>query len=175
MNSLYYRYDYDMKLQRHRKYYFASNFTPLWAGAMDDSLQETRASRAVAYLREKGVLNFRGGLPMSLHHTGLQWDFPNAWSPFQNLIIIGLLKCGNDETKEVAKQLSYIWVNSNIRAFHDNKVMFEKYNAQNSGQFGGGGEYQVQAGFGWSNGCVLELIDIFFRAKTRKYKGGFED
>lgn len=142
---------------------------------MDDSVREKRASRAVDYLRQKGILNFRGGIPMTLLQTGLQWDLPNAWSPLQSLTIIGLHKCGNEEVKEVAKQLAYVWINSNIRAFHDNKVMFEKYDALHSGQFGGGGEYQVQAGFGWSNGCVLELIDLYFRTKTRKYKGGFDD
>lgn len=144
--------------------------TPLWAGSVDESIQEERASRAVNYLRENGILNFRGGIPTTLLNTGLQWDYPNAWSPYISIIITGLYKCGNEETKEVAKQLAHVWVNSNIRAFHDNKVMFEKYDAQNIGQFGGGGEYQIQAGFGWSNGCMLELIDLFFRTKTRKYK-----
>lgn len=170
-----FRYDYDTKLAKPRKYFFVSNLTPLWAGAMDKGVREERASKAVEYLRRNGILNFRGGIPMTLLQTGLQWDFPNAWSPYQNLVIIGLHRCGNEDVKEVAKQLAHVWVNSNIRAFHDNKVMFEKYHAQNSGQFGGGGEYQIQAGFGWSNGCVLELIDIYFRTKTRKYKGGFDD
>lgn len=141
---------------------------------MNDSVREIRASRAVDYLRKNGIFNFLGGIPMTLLQTGLQWDLPNAWAPLQSLTIVGLYKYGNDEVKEFAKQLAYVWINSNIRGFHDNKVMFEKYNAVHSGQFGGGGEYQIQAGFGWSNGCVLELIDIFYRTKTRKYKG-FDD
>ncbi|CAH1154580.1 unnamed protein product, partial [Phaedon cochleariae] len=160
-------YDFDLKLEKPRRYFFASNFIPLWAGAFDESVREERGGKAVDYLRSQGITNYRGGIPASLFPTGQQWDFPNAWSPYQNLIIIGLDKSKNGTAIEEARQLAHKWVNSNIRAWHENKVMFEKYNAQNSGQFGGGGEYHIQAGFGWSNGCVLELIHLYFRTKTR--------
>lgn len=33
--------------------------------------------------------------------------------------------------------------------------MFEKYNAVIIGKHGGGGEYEVQKGFGWSNGVAI--------------------
>ena len=33
--------------------------------------------------------------------------------------------------------------------------MFEKYNVVDSGSAGGGGEYDVQTGFGWTNGVVI--------------------
>ena len=33
--------------------------------------------------------------------------------------------------------------------------VFEKYHAVNVGYPGGGGEYIVQEGFGWTNGVVL--------------------
>ena len=29
------------------------------------------------------------------------------------------------------------------------------------GQAGGGGEYGVQIGFGWTNGVILEFLDIY--------------
>lgn len=35
---------------------------------------------------------------------------------------------------------------------------FEKYHAQLIGQPGGGGEYVVQDGFGWTNGVLLWMI-----------------
>jgi len=38
--------------------------------------------------------------------------------------------------------------------------MFEKYNAFVPGQRGEGGEYEPQAGFGWTNGVALELISL---------------
>ena len=33
-----------------------------------------------------------------------------------------------------------------------------QYDAENIGRFGGGGEYVVQEGFGWTNGLVFELL-----------------
>nr|XP_023026984.1 trehalase-like [Leptinotarsa decemlineata] len=166
-------YDFDEKLGKQRKHFYVSNFLPLWAGAMDDNVKEERGRRAAEYLKKKGIVNFQGGIPSTLLQTGQQWDFPNAWPPYQNLIIIGLDKSNSTEAKEVAKQLAHKWINSNIKGFHDNKAMFEKYDVQTSGQFGGGGEYNVQAGFGWSNGGILELIHLYYRAKTRKYIGSF--
>lgn len=134
-------------------------------------MKAERGKKTVDYLKKNGILNLRGGIPSSLLSTGQQWDYPNAWSPYQNLIIIGLHKSGNEEAIEVARDLAHKWVNSIIKGFHENKAMFEKYNAQNSGQFGGGGEYHIQAGFGWTNGAILELINFYFRAKIRKSKG----
>ena len=36
--------------------------------------------------------------------------------------------------------------------------MFEKYDVEQVGLPGGGGEYEVQEGFGWSNGVILEFL-----------------
>ncbi|CAG9863924.1 unnamed protein product [Phyllotreta striolata] len=164
-------YDYDRKLKKPRRYFWASNLTPLWAGAFPEDQRQQRGAKTVQYLNKIGITKLKGGVPSSLLPTGQQWDFPNAWSPYQNLIIIGLDKSKDPNAVELAKELAFKWVNSNIKAFHENKVMFEKYSAESSGSFGGGGEYQIQAGFGWSNGCVLELIHLYFRAKTRKFVG----
>ena len=39
--------------------------------------------------------------------------------------------------------------------------MFEKYDATNIGTSGGGGEYEVQTGFGWTNGVVIWILNTF--------------
>jgi len=39
--------------------------------------------------------------------------------------------------------------------------MFEKYDATDILRVGSGGEYDVQLGFGWTNGVVLDLLDKF--------------
>lgn len=39
--------------------------------------------------------------------------------------------------------------------------VFLQYDATVSGGHGGGGEYEVQLGFGWSNGLVLDLLDKY--------------
>lgn len=37
-------------------------------------------------------------------------------------------------------------------------LTFTQYLASEFGGHGGGGEYEVQLGFGWSNGVILELL-----------------
>lgn len=39
--------------------------------------------------------------------------------------------------------------------------MYEKYIATEFGVSGSGGEYEVQKGFGWSNGAVLDFLDRY--------------
>ena len=39
--------------------------------------------------------------------------------------------------------------------------MFEKYNVNQMGSAGGGGEYDVQTGFGWTNGVVIDFMVTF--------------
>ncbi|CAH1958814.1 unnamed protein product [Acanthoscelides obtectus] len=133
-------YDYDLKLGKHRKFFFASNLTPLWAGAFNEEDRQKVGGRAAEYLMKQGINDFRGGVPSSMYPSGQQWDYPNAWSPYQNLCTIGLHKSNNETAQELAKELAHKWVNSNVKAFHENKVMFEKYNAAQAGQFGGGGK-----------------------------------
>lgn len=36
-----------------------------------------------------------------------------------------------------------------------------QYDATVSGGHGGGGEYEVQLGFGWSNGLIMTLLDKY--------------
>lgn len=36
-----------------------------------------------------------------------------------------------------------------------------QYDATISGGHGGGGEYEVQLGFGWSNSVVMDLLDMY--------------
>ena len=36
-----------------------------------------------------------------------------------------------------------------------------QYLATELGGHGGGGEYEVQKGFGWSNGAILDLLDRY--------------
>ncbi|CCA65634.1 Trehalase [Caenorhabditis elegans] len=47
----------------------------------------------------------------------------------------------------------------NFRVFYETGHMWEKYNVIGSyPQPGSGGEYDVQDGFGWSNGAILDLL-----------------
>ena len=41
------------------------------------------------------------------------------------------------------------------------KAIFEKYDARYLGKAGGDGEYEVQSGFGWTNGVTLWMLNHF--------------
>lgn len=41
------------------------------------------------------------------------------------------------------------------------RSFFPQYDATVSGGHGGGGEYEVQLGFGWSNGVILDLLNRY--------------
>jgi alpha,alpha-trehalase len=36
-----------------------------------------------------------------------------------------------------------------------------QYDATIPGGYGGGGEYEIQEGFGWTNGVIMELLDKY--------------
>ena len=46
--------------------------------------------------------------------------------------------------------------------------MYEKYDATSTTRIGGGGEYEVQLGFGWTNGVVLDFLDMYSDRLTFK-------
>lgn len=39
--------------------------------------------------------------------------------------------------------------------------IYEKYHADRLGEYGAGGEYLVQEGFGWTNGVAVIFMDLF--------------
>lgn len=40
------------------------------------------------------------------------------------------------------------------------KKLVEKYDVSTTGTGGGGGEYPLQDGFGWTNGVTLKMLDL---------------
>ncbi|CAH0564141.1 unnamed protein product [Brassicogethes aeneus] len=155
-------YDFDIKLGVNRKEFYTSNFTPLWTESYDPSRAKEYGKRAVEYLRNMDVLKYEGGIPTSLYPTGQQWDFPNSWAPLQDIVIMGLEKSGDPCAQKVAKDLATRWIKANMIGYEETNAMFEKYDARFCGKYGGGGEYEVQSGFGWTNGVVLMFIDYFY-------------
>ncbi|CAG9786381.1 unnamed protein product [Diatraea saccharalis] len=159
-------YDYDLPYKSHRKYFYPSNVAPLWMGAVSKGLIRKRSARVLNYLENSHGLDFEGGIPSSLIRSGEQWDFPNAWPPLVSIVVNALEALGTDEGKKVAFHVAQTWVRACFKGFSVNKQMFEKYDAEVPGQFGGGGEYKVQSGFGWSNGVVLEFLAKYGRRMT---------
>ena len=154
--------DYDTVQQKHRNYFYVSNVSPLWTDSIGSEAIRTQAKTSiVAYLKKSKALNYTGGIPTSLFKSGQQWDAPNAWAPLQAILINSLDNLQTEEACSLALKLANEWINSNWVGFRETNEMFEKYDAEYPGKYGGGGEYIVQAGFGWTNGVALELINKY--------------
>ena len=100
-----------------------------------------------------------GGLVTTLKNSGQQWDAPNGWAPLQWMAVKGLLLYGyEEEAKEIMKR----WLALNEKVFKNTGKMMEKYNVEDLSLLSGGGEYETQDGFGWTNGVALgfkQLLD----------------
>lgn len=155
-------YDFDVELMKHRKYFYPSNFAPLWTESYNTKEGKLFGNNATKYLKKNGIMDYEGGIPASLLETGQQWDHPNAWAPLQAMVIFGLERTGDPESVEVAREFAKRWIKSLIKVSQDTHEIFEKYNAMFMGMYGGGGEYEVQTGFGWTNGVLLELIEYYY-------------
>ncbi|XP_065165308.1 trehalase-like isoform X2 [Atheta coriaria] len=149
--------DYDILNGVKRDWWYPTNISPLWTGCYDKSNTDKIVRLVRKYLDNSNVI-YPGGVPMSQEHTGEQWDFPNVWPPIQHMMIVGLNNTGDEAAQRLAYELAERWVRSNHKAFMETEAMFEKYDATVFGGHGGGGEYEVQLGFGWSNGVILDLL-----------------
>ncbi|XP_023817400.1 trehalase [Oryzias latipes] len=156
-------FDYSLLSKSKHLEFYASNLAPVWAQCF--SLPEM-GERAVQYLKESGALKFPNGVPTSLRESGQQWDYPNAWPPLQHMLIEGLSQLPSGEAKQLALDLAQRWIRTNWRAYMQHEAMFEKYDVNGDGKPGGGGEYEVQLGFGWTNGVALQLLQQYGASLT---------
>ncbi|KAJ6714294.1 TREHALASE [Salix viminalis] len=137
---------------------YASNFIPLWIDLFhsDAALVEN----VMGSFQSSGLVNV-AGIATSLINSGQQWDFPNGWAPLQHMIVEGLLRSGLKEARSLAEDIAVRWINTNYVGYMKTGAMHEKYDVQKCGEFGGGGEYIPQTGFGWSNGVLLAFLEEF--------------
>ena len=97
-----------------------------------------------------------GGWVMTLNNSGQQWDAPNGWAPLQWIVFTGLSNYGF--TRE-AREGARCWVENNKAVYRSTGRLLEKYNVEEIGMIAEGGEYQVQDGFGWTNGVLLSFLN----------------
>lgn len=122
---------------------------PLYA-----KIATTKQAAAVAERIEKDFLK-AGGLQTTLVDNGQQWDAPNGWAPLQWVAIEGLRNYGYHHLASTIKDR---WVKTNLDVFAAKGKLVEKYNVVTPGELGGGGEYPLQDGFGWTNGVLAALL-----------------
>ncbi|KAJ1362105.1 hypothetical protein KIN20_038424 [Parelaphostrongylus tenuis] len=152
-------YDYNFRTQKHNTDFYASIAVPLFTQCYEP-LSLAKSDDLYAKMEEMGVFSYKGGIPASLQAQSIQqWDFPNGWSPLNHMIIEGLRKSGDPRMQQKAFMLAKKWVLANLHVFQADKVMWEKYDVVSTEpKLGKGGEYDVQAGFGWTNGVALDLL-----------------
>ena len=143
--------DYNFVKGSRSTYEYATTFYPLWAGL---------ATPAQAGAVAENLKRFEqpGGLATSRENTGVQWDYPYGWAPLHLLAIEGLRRYGYDSD---ADRVSLAFLSTVLKNFRREGTIREKYNVVT-----GSSEVNVTAGyrsnvagFGWTNGVFLQLLE----------------
>jgi alpha,alpha-trehalase len=144
-------YDYDWAGGARRDVLSAVTLYPLFVGEADD----TQAHAVADTVRAK--LLRPGGLATTENHTGQQWDEPNGWAPLQWIAVSGLERYGlSDPADDIATH----WLGTVEHAYDASGRLVEKYDVDDPNRKGGGGEYKLQDGFGWTNGVTIALLHL---------------
>jgi alpha,alpha-trehalase len=156
-------YNWDEKAGYYKDYNFHhSTFTtvdslagvyPLFVGIAS----QEQADKVADVLRKDFLKP--GGLVTTNVDNGQQWDAPNGWAPLQWVAIEGLRNYGHDD---LADEITQRWLELNEKVYATSGKFVEKYNVESPDGLGGGGEYALQDGFGWTNGV--------YEALKRKYR-----
>ncbi|EFY86147.1 trehalase precursor [Metarhizium acridum CQMa 102] len=179
----------------HKVLFHAGQFYPFWQGAAPAHLKNNPHAVRAAYARVEAYLGSRkGGIPATNLRAGQQWDRPNVWPPLMHILIKGLANTpatfGPDDpayrgVRALALALAQRYLDSAFCTWYatggsttetpkldglgdqDTGVMFEKYSDESTNVAGGGGEYEVVEGFGWTNGVLIWAVD-FFRGELKR-------
>jgi alpha,alpha-trehalase len=124
---------------------------PLFLGIATDEQAEKVARHIDARFLEAG------GWVTTLQRSGQQWDRPNGWAPLQWVVYQGLCNYGHDGAAKVGAGR---WVADNLHVYSRSGRLLEKYDVERVEALASGGEYDVQDGFGWTNGVLLKLMNL---------------
>jgi alpha,alpha-trehalase len=143
--------DYHWPDQRLRGHVTAAALYPLFVGLATDA-QAARVAEGVA---EELVRD--GGIVSTNRTTGEQWDAPNGWAPLQWIAVTGLRRYEHDA---LAETIARRWLAMVSTVYAETGKLLEKYNVVTLTS-GGGGEYPLQDGFGWTNGVTTRLLRLY--------------
>ncbi|KAI5864967.1 glycoside hydrolase family 37 protein [Durotheca rogersii] len=176
----------------------AAQFYPFWLGAAPAQLKDNPLAVKLAFQRIADLLSEKaGGIAATNFVTGQQWDQPNVWPPLMYVLMKGLLQTPQTfgsgdpayiETQDLALALAQRYLDSTFCTWRatggftdeapqlggfgpeDIGIMFEKCSTNVAG---GGGEYEVVEGFGWTNGVLIWAVDTFANKLRRPECGNF--
>lgn len=179
-----------------------AQYYPFWTGAAPRYLRENPYAVKTAYDRVKRYLDLLpGGIPATNFKSGEQWDQPSVWPPLMHILMQGLQNTpptfGEDDpayvsVHELALRLGQRYLDSTFCTWRatggstsetpklqglsdeDVGIMFEKYSDNATNVAGGGGEYEVVEGFGWTNGVLIWTVDEFGNELKRPDCGHIE-
>jgi len=145
--------DYDWKKASVRPQLTAAALFPLYMQAATEEKATRTASAVQAQLVKEG------GLVTTNVNNGQQWDAPNGWAPLQWAAVQGLNNYGK---QTLAKDIGMRFLKNVQNTYDKEHKLVEKYVVEGKGLGGGGGgEYPLQDGFGWTNGVTLKLMDLY--------------
>lgn len=140
--------DFDHEVMALRGALSAAAFVPLFTGCASGRQAASTAENAAR------ALLACGGLMSTALRTGEQWDAPNGWAPSHWMAIRGLAASGFED---LAQEIARRWLETVARVFSETGRLMEKYDVERE-RPGGGGEYPLQDGFGWTNGVTAALL-----------------
>jgi alpha,alpha-trehalase len=151
-NEAGYYADFDWVLGQPRDDVTAAMAFPLFAGV---AVPE-RARKTAAALEQ---LLAPGGLLTTTRESGQQWDAPNGWAPLTWIAVAGLRRY---ERHALAREIGTRFL-ARVEALYDAEgKLVEKYEVKGDSVVGGGGgEYPLQDGFGWTNAVTLKLLSLY--------------
>lgn len=144
--------DYDWCRGAPRRYLTAATVMPLYLG-----LASPAQAQAVAQAVQERLL-VDGGLATTEYASGQQWDQPNGWAPLQWLAVCGLERYGHEA---LAREIARRWLATVASLYTHECKLVEKYRIrriEGAARGGGGGEYPLQDGFGWTNAVAGALM-----------------
>ena len=143
--------DYDLKTKKVRNQLTAAALFPLYVNAAAKDRADKVAAATEARLIKPG------GLSTTTVNSGQQWDAPNGWAPLQWVATAGLK---NYDHEKLAMDVTWRFLKNVQHTYDSKQKLVEKYDVSSTGTGGGGGEYPLQDGFGWSNGVTLMMLDL---------------
>jgi alpha,alpha-trehalase len=135
--------DYDLDIKSVTKVKSIAGVLPLFVKLASHDQAKFISEKIQQYFLKSG------GLVTTLSDTNQQWDAPNGWAPLQWFAVQGLI---NYDDNELAISIIERWTYTVKSYFEQTGKLMEKYNVCEENIAAQGGEYDVQEGFGWTNG-----------------------
>ncbi|MCP9257202.1 Trehalase, partial [Dirofilaria immitis] len=192
LNAIFYNetekawFDYNLRTRSHNVMFYSAAMMPLFTGCYT-TLDYDKSAKVIDFMNQTldyqkqkiqqidknsdsnaiTRFNYPNGIPASLKILDNNGTCLNGWPPLQHIIIEGMRKSDNPDTQEMAFKLARKWILANYKVYETTKKMWEKIDVTGAiPKPGVGGEYDVQDGFGWTNGVILDLLVNYYDRMT---------